>query len=87
MTSQGSDRSRSFVREKQEHARFNRASETLRQATLRIMRAWALYSPSMDFVNSLGLVLAIGFGGRAVLRGEMEVGSLCRFRHADEISL
>ncbi len=70
---------KSFVREKQEHARFNRASETLRQATLRIMRAWALYSPSMDFVNSLGLVLAIGFGGRAVLRGEMQVGSLVAF--------
>ncbi|HEY3662598.1 MAG TPA: ABC transporter ATP-binding protein [Chthoniobacterales bacterium] len=70
---------KSFVREKQEHARFNRASETLRQATLRIMRAWALYSPSMDFVNSLGLVLAIGFGGRAVLRGEMQVGALVAF--------
>ncbi len=70
---------KSFVREEQEHTRFNRASETLRQATLRIMRAWALYSPSMDFVNSLGLVLAIGFGGRAVLRGEMQVGALVAF--------
>ncbi len=70
---------KSFVREAQEHARFNRASDALRQATLRIMRAWALYSPSMDFVNSLGLVLAIGFGGRAVLRGEMQVGSLVAF--------
>ncbi len=70
---------KSFVRETQEHLRFNRASETLRQATLRIMRAWALYSPSMDFVNSLGLVLAIGFGGRAVLRGEMQVGALVAF--------
>ncbi len=70
---------KSFVREAQEHARFNRASDALRQATLRIMRAWALYSPSMDFVNSLGLVLAIGFGGRAVLHGEMQVGSLVAF--------
>ncbi len=43
------------------------------------MRAWALYSPSMDFINSLGLVLAIGFGGRAVLRGEMQIGSLVAF--------
>jgi ABC-type multidrug transport system fused ATPase/permease subunit len=63
----------------QEHARFNRASDTLRHATLRIMHAWALYSPSMDFLNSLGLVLAIGFGGRAVLRGEMQLGSLVAF--------
>ncbi len=70
---------KSFVREESEHARFNRASDALRQATLRIMKAWALYSPSMDFVNSLGLVLAIGFGGRAVLRGEMQVGALVAF--------
>ena len=39
------------------------------------------------FVNSLGLVLAIGFGGRAVLRGEMQVGSLVAFHHAHAISL
>jgi ABC-type multidrug transport system fused ATPase/permease subunit len=70
---------KSFVREMQEHARFNRASDTLRVATLRIMHAWALYSPSMDFVNSLGLILAIFFGGRAVLRGEMQLGSLVAF--------
>jgi ABC-type multidrug transport system fused ATPase/permease subunit len=43
------------------------------------MRAWALYSPSMEFLNSLGLVLAIGFGGSAVLRGEMQLGSLVAF--------
>ncbi|HEY5035850.1 MAG TPA: ABC transporter ATP-binding protein [Chthoniobacterales bacterium] len=70
---------KSFVREGTEHARFNRASDTLRHATLRIMRAWALYSPSMSFLNSLGLILAIGFGGRAVLRGEMQIGSLVLF--------
>ena len=70
---------KSFVREEQEHARFNRASETLRQATLKIMKAWALYSPSMDFLNSLGLVLAIGFGGSAVLHGQMQIGELVAF--------
>ena len=70
---------KSFVRENQEHARFNRASDVLRQATLRIMRAWALYSPSMDFLNSLGLILALGFGGRAVLRGDMQLGALVAF--------
>jgi ABC-type multidrug transport system fused ATPase/permease subunit len=70
---------KSFVREEQEHARFNRASDTLRQATLRIMRAWAVYSPSMDFLNSLGLALAIGFGGYAVMRGEMQLGTLVAF--------
>src|SRR4051794_15071523 len=70
---------KSFVREEQEHARFNRASDALRIASLRIMRAWALYSPSMDFLNSLGLVLAVGFGGSAVLNGRMQIGELVAF--------
>ncbi|MFL6593923.1 MAG: ABC transporter ATP-binding protein [Chthoniobacterales bacterium] len=70
---------KSFVREEQEHARFNRASDALRSASLRIMRAWALYSPSMDFLNSLGMVLAIGFGGSAVIHGRMQIGELVAF--------
>lgn len=70
---------KSFVREEQEHARFNRASDVLRKATLRVMKAWAVYSPSMDFLNSLGLVLAIGFGGGAVLHGKMQLGALVAF--------
>src|SRR6266516_5666492 len=70
---------KSFVREEQEHARFNRASDALRLATLRIMRAWAVYSPSMDFLNSLGLALAVGFGGNAVLHGRMQIGALVAF--------
>jgi ATP-binding cassette subfamily B protein len=70
---------KSFVREKQEHARFNRASDALRLASLRIVRVWALYSPSMNFLNSLGLVLVIGFGGAAVLGGRMQIGELFAF--------
>ena len=70
---------KSFVREEQEHARFNRASNALRLASLRIMHAWAIYSPSMDFLNSFGLVLAIGFGGAAVMRGQMQLGELVAF--------
>jgi ATP-binding cassette subfamily B protein len=70
---------KSFVREEEEHARFNRASDVLRHATLRVMKAWAIYSPSMDFLNSLGLVLAMGIGGYSVSRGEMPLGSLVAF--------
>lgn len=70
---------KSFVREEHEHARFNRASDALRQATLRVMRVWARYSPSMDFLNSFGLVLILVLGGRAVIAGEMQIGSLVAF--------
>src|SRR4029078_3364405 len=39
---------KTFAREREEHARFNRASDQLRHATLVVMRTWAIYSPSMS---------------------------------------
>ncbi|HXM34320.1 MAG TPA: ABC transporter transmembrane domain-containing protein, partial [Pyrinomonadaceae bacterium] len=38
---------KSFVRESEEHWRFNSVSDQLRHATLVVMRVWALYHPSM----------------------------------------
>jgi ABC-type multidrug transport system fused ATPase/permease subunit len=67
---------KAYVRERQEHSRFNKASNGLREATLVVMRAWAIYDPSMDFVTSCGLVIVTGFGGLAVLQGRMEIGQL-----------
>jgi ATP-binding cassette, subfamily B, bacterial len=70
---------KAYVRETSEHRRFNRASERLRQATLVVMKAWALYSPSMDFFTSCGLIIVTGFGGIAVLHGRMAIGELVAF--------
>jgi ATP-binding cassette subfamily B protein len=70
---------KAYVREGQEHGRFNKASQTLKEATLVVMRAWALYDPSMDFVTSCGLVIVTGFGGMAVLQGRMGIGELVAF--------
>lgn len=62
---------KAFTREKAEHSRFNQASEKLRQATLFLMKIWAAYNPSMEFLRNLGYVLAVGFGGYWVLTGDM----------------
>ena len=70
---------KTYVRERQEHARFNGVSDQLRHANLVIMRVWALYNPAMSFFASAGLALVVGFGGRAVLNGEMTVGDLVGF--------
>lgn len=70
---------KTYVREAEEHARFNRVSEQLRQATLVVMRVWAIYNPSMSFFASLGLVLVIGSGGEAVFAGRLTVGELTAF--------
>ena len=67
---------KAYARETNEHARFNKASQRLNDATLVVMRAWAIYNPSMDFLVSCGLVIVTGFGGMAVLEGRMEIGEL-----------
>jgi len=54
---------KSFVREREEHARFNRASDQLRRATLVVMRVWAIYSPSMSMFEAIGALLILGLAG------------------------
>jgi ATP-binding cassette subfamily B protein len=70
---------KSFVREKEEHGRFNRVSDQLRRATLVVMRVWAIYSPSMSLFESIGALLVLGFGSHAVLTGTMQIGDLVAF--------
>jgi ATP-binding cassette subfamily B protein len=70
---------KSFVREQEEHARFNLVSDQLRRATLVVMRVWAIYSPSMSMFEGLGAVLLLGFGSHAVLTGAMQIGDLVAF--------
>src|SRR5215467_6088297 len=67
---------KSFAREREEHARFNRASDQLRHATLVVMRTWAIYSPSMSMFEAIGALLVLGFGSHAVLTGTLQLGDL-----------
>jgi ATP-binding cassette, subfamily B, bacterial len=70
---------KAYVREAQELVKFNEASKHLKQATLVVMKFWAIYSPSMDFLTSCGLVIVTGFGGFAVLQGRLAIGELVAF--------
>ena len=70
---------KTYVREREEHARFNGASNDLRNATMTVMRVWAIYNPAMSFIGALGAVVVVGFGGRAVLHGDMSIGDLVAF--------
>jgi ABC-type multidrug transport system fused ATPase/permease subunit len=70
---------KSFVREREEHARFNSVSDQLRHATLVVMRVWAIYHPSMYLIGSLGIVLTVWVGAHHVLNGTMQVGDLGAF--------
>ncbi len=70
---------KSFVREHEEHARFNSVSDQLRYATLVVMRVWAIYNPAMILIGSLGVLLVVWAGTRAVLSGAMQQGDLGAF--------
>ena len=47
---------KTYVREREEHARFNGVSQQLRAATLTVMKVWALYNPAMSFLGACGAV-------------------------------
>ncbi len=67
---------KAYAMEKEEHERFNLASDSLRQATLHVMRIWSIYRPSMTFVNNVGFVLVLWFGGNALYHKQIELGEL-----------
>src|ERR1044072_2940136 len=67
---------KSFAREHEEHARFNRASDQRRHATLVVRRTWAIYSPAMSMFEAVGALLVLGFGSHAVLTGSLQLGDL-----------
>src|SRR5213082_120236 len=70
---------KSFVREREEHTRFNSVSNQLRHATLVVMKVWAVYHPSMYLIGSLGIVVTVWVGARIVLSGGMQVGDFVAF--------
>ena len=65
---------KAYGMEEAEHGRFNAFSDRLRVATLRVMRAWSLYRPTMNFVGATGTVLVLYFGGKRVLEGSLSLG-------------
>ncbi|MEM9443838.1 MAG: ABC transporter ATP-binding protein [Verrucomicrobiota bacterium] len=76
---QGVRQIKSYSREKQESEHFSEKADGVREGTLTVMKAWARYSPSMEFISSLGYVLVLLIGGQKVLSGEMSKGELTTF--------
>lgn len=70
---------KAYAAEVAEHERFNDFSDRLRVTTLRMMKWWALYSPGMSFLRMVGYVLVLGFGGAAVMKGELSNGDFTKF--------
>ena len=70
---------KAYAAESEELIRFNRFSEVLRQTNLRMMKWWALYSPSMSLLRMTGYVLVLALGGMAVMDGSLTKGEFVGF--------
>jgi ATP-binding cassette subfamily B protein len=70
---------KAYTMEKEEHERFDAASDKVRKATLRTMIAWAIYNPTMSFIGGVGFILVMGFGGKFVIDGQMTPGEITAF--------
>ena len=71
---------KSFVREGEEHTRFNEASDELRRATLVVMKVWAIYNPSMYLFGSLGVLAGrCGWNARYLWPGRSSWAILAPF--------
>jgi ABC-type multidrug transport system fused ATPase/permease subunit len=67
---------KAYTQETAGHRRFNQASAALKQATLVVIKAWAIYNPTMELFTSCGLALVTAFGAWLVLAGHLELGEL-----------
>jgi ABC-type multidrug transport system fused ATPase/permease subunit len=76
---QGIRQIKGFGREDHELSRFDDKAGRLRRAMLRVMSAWSMYAPAMEFAAWTGCVIVFWQGGRAVLAGDMTVGVLVGF--------
>lgn len=76
---QGVRQIKAFGRQDHEDSRFAQRAGDLREGTLGVMRAWALYSPAMSFAAALGMGLVLWVGGSRVLAGLMTLGELIGF--------
>lgn len=70
---------KAYAMEKEEHSRFNAASEALKKASLHVMRIWAIYRPGMHFLTSVGMVIVLWMGARGLMEGRIEKGDLAAF--------
>lgn len=68
-----------FNRQLHEISRFEKRSDDYCRGTLAVMRLWAVYSPSMMFMGSLGTTVIILYGIGLVRADEISVGTLVAF--------
>ena len=70
---------KAFGQESREVARFKSASRELAAVTEKNEKTWSTLFPTMGFILGLGQFLVLYFGGRLVLREELQLGQMVQF--------
>lgn len=70
---------KSYAAEDDELKSFNQSSSHVREANMTVMKAWALYSPSMSFFNSIGYTLVLGVGAYQIYHHGLNDAVLLEF--------
>jgi ABC-type multidrug transport system fused ATPase/permease subunit len=68
-----------FAQEERDHAAFRVVNDDDRLANIDAAAIRAAYFPLIDVVGSLGMAIVLGFGGLAMLQGDLTVGVLVAF--------
>jgi ATP-binding cassette, subfamily B, bacterial len=68
-----------FALAPRERGRFMTRALRLRDATLKAMLRWSIYSPATSFISSLGVLAVLGYGGFLLMEGRMTPGTFVGF--------
>lgn len=68
-----------FCNEKASHRQFDQLNGDHRDAFLRSVRAYAIYFPVVEFLESAAVALILGYGGTRVLSTTLSIGVLIAF--------
>ncbi len=70
---------RVFAQENREIQRFDDSLTTLYNRQIDAIKVWSRSYPMMTFLNEVGVAFVLWYGGRAVLNGDITVGTLVQF--------
>ena len=70
---------KSFVQEESEFQKFDVENTNNFKTNMSLIRIWGLFSPLIEFIASLGLVLLVALGGVYVIYGNISLGEFIAF--------
>jgi len=70
---------KSFTQEKKQFATFNENSTSYKEQALKIVKIESFFQPSVTFLMTLSVIIAIFKGGQLLIDGEINIGNLTEF--------